>query len=98
MSTVITRRVALAIQAQDSLRAAALGIDEQAAEDLARAAIAAYGDALAEAGLAIVPLTTVKALQARAGRSLERTGQDGAGREVVRARLSLYRSLGSRKA
>ncbi|GJD51984.1 hypothetical protein OPKNFCMD_4744 [Methylobacterium crusticola] len=96
MSTVIAKLVAEAIQARDAALGRPYNLGGHDAEELARAAIDAYGDALAAAGLAIVPLKAAEAVQAQDRRSVERGGQDA--RERVKARLGVYRSLGGRKA
>ncbi|ACA16504.1 hypothetical protein M446_2040 [Methylobacterium sp. 4-46] len=102
MSTVITDLVAEAIREVDAQFVIPYGIEPRDAQALARAAIAAYGDALASAGLAIVPLAAAETLRAQDARSHEaraqtREGRQVAGRAILNARLRPYRSLVSRR-
>ncbi|ACL55563.1 hypothetical protein [Methylobacterium nodulans] len=93
MSSVIATLVAQAIRHQDGQLRTPYGIEARDAEDLARAAIGAYGDALAAAGLAIVPLAAAE----RARGQESRDGRQVGGREILKARLRPYRSVGGRR-
>ncbi|GJD49424.1 hypothetical protein OPKNFCMD_2154 [Methylobacterium crusticola] len=98
MDTPVIRRVAAAIQAEDAGPGTLFGIDDAAAERFARAAVAAYGAALAEAGLAIVPLAVAEAMQAHDQQVTEQGRKAAEDRESVKKPLERYRRLTGRKA
>ncbi|MGY2048161.1 hypothetical protein [Methylobacterium sp. JK268] len=102
MSTVIARLVAKAIRDLDLRLDVPYGLEPADAEAFARAAIAAYGDALASAGLAIVPLAAAERLRAQDGRPHDdrpavRDERQVSGRKILNARLRPYRAVGGRR-
>ncbi|MFE1600429.1 hypothetical protein [Methylobacterium sp. ID0610] len=99
MSSVITSLVAAAIRHQDGQLDVPYGVGDREAEEFARAAIGAYGDALAAAGLAIVPLAAAERLGGQDGRTAResRDGRQVGGREILKARLRPYRAVGGRR-